>query len=61
MKRETGFYWVFIDDIWQVAYYSDTYSAWQLTGKQDEYKDKDFDKITEARIPHPELLQSVYD
>lgn len=48
--REFGFYWVVSGGVWHVAYWSDIFDGWYLTGCEDKLIDSDMDEIDERRI-----------
>ena len=48
--RASGFYWVTWDAVEQVAYWSDMFDGWYVTGSDQELSDLDMNKIDERRI-----------
>ncbi len=48
--RVSGFYWVTLDTDEQVAYWSDMFDGWYVTGSDQELSDLDMNKIDERRI-----------
>ena len=57
MKREDGFYWVFLDDEWVVAKWD--YGVWWTTEFDTPSTDDEFTQIDERRIVRPEPEASV--
>ena len=51
MKREEGYYWVFLNGRWVVAQYTD--SEWYIAGIERIYDIYEFDIIDERRIINP--------
>lgn len=53
-KRKSGFYRVRKNGVWQFAEYFNRDNYWNITGSDEMYEDKNFDKINETPInPKP--------
>lgn len=50
MDRKTGFYWVRINDDWEVAKYNSRFNHWEVVGFSAEWYDSDLDEIDEMPI-----------
>lgn len=54
--REEGYYWVFWDTKWEIAYYNPSLKEWKFTDGSRVTNDKSFKKIDENRIINPNAV-----
>ncbi len=54
MKRETGYYWVVKENVWQVGQWTDAWSTtgpyWIFTGNESRFDDDEVGEIDERKI-----------
>ena len=61
--RDDGFYWVLLNDEWQVARFKKypyiNSCIWFLTGSDEEFSDSDFEEIGDRVWREPKVEKSI--
>lgn len=53
MERQEGYYWVKYRWGFEIGFWDNERSHWQICGRDDDYQDKEFEHINENRIKFP--------
>lgn len=55
-ERKQGFYWVRVNDFWEVAFFNSIDGSWEITGVGHDY-DEDYIDVIGDRIPTPDEME----
>lgn len=57
MNRDTGHYWIKINDVWTIGFYDSIYCNWKIPNGMYNYtyKDNDINTIDENIIINPNI------
>ena len=53
IQRESGYYWVFINDDWEIARYFEEFKMFKLISDTKTYYEEDFSYIGTTNIVNP--------
>lgn len=59
-NRETGFYWILIEDRWQVAYYASAVYGWEICGENGFFPEFNIKEIGDRVYREPKLNEDKF-